>query len=426
MKFAIIGGGSSYTPELLDGLYTRVDRVPVTEVWIMDLDEQRLAINAEFARRMAQRHGTPFTIHATTDLREAVTDAKYVVTQIRVGGMQARINDEKLGLRHNIIGQETTGVGGFACALRTIPRILDVAHAMEELSPDGYLLNFTNPAGINTEAVIKHSKIKSVGMCNIPINLIMDLRKKFGGEVEEVELDYVGLNHLAWMRGVKIAGKDISKEALQFFIDTADDEWGPATAPAMKAAMKSMGMWCNPYLQYFYSPDTMLESLKQKPKTRGEDVVEVEKALFAKYQDPNLTEKPEELMKRGGAHYSTAAFYLVDAIENDLNARQVVCCRNNGAIPTFDDDAAVEVSALIGKDGAKAIPQEKPAPIIRGLMQEVKAYESMTVQAAVTGDRDAAYQALLLNPLLPNAVECEAVLADVLETNKPYLQGTFF
>lgn len=426
MKFAIIGGGSSYTPELLDGLFTRVDRVPVTEVWIMDLDPERLRINADFARRMATRHGKPFTIHTTTDLREAVHGAKYVVTQIRVGGMQARINDEKLGLRHNIIGQETTGIGGFACALRTIPRILDVAHAMEELSPSGYLLNFTNPAGINTEAVIKHSKITSVGMCNIPINLIMDLRKHFGGEVENIELDYVGLNHLAWCRGFKVDGKDVSQEVIQYFIDHAEDEWGPATVDAMRAAMKSMNMWCNPYLQYFYSPDTMLDSLKKKDKTRGEEVVEVEKALFAKYQDPNLTEKPEELMKRGGAHYSTAAFYLVDAIENDLNARQVVCCRNNGAIPTFDDDVAVEVSALIGKDGAKAIPQEKPVPIIRGLMQEIKAYESLTVQAAVKGDREAAYQALLLNPLMPNAVACEAVLADVLETNKPFLQGTFF
>ena len=426
MKFAVIGGGSSYTPELLDGLFSRVDRIPVKEVWIMDLDAERLRINADFAERMATHHGKPFTIHKTTDMREAVAGAKYVVTQIRVGGMQARINDEKLGLRHNIIGQETTGVGGFACALRTIPRILDVAHAMEELSPDGYLLNFTNPAGINTEAVIKYSKIKSVGMCNIPINLIMDLRKKFGGEVEEVELDYVGLNHLAWCRGFHVAGKDITQEAIQHFIDTAEEEFSPATSASMKAAMGRLHLWCNPYLQYFYSTDTMLESLKQKPTTRGEDVVEVEKALFAKYQDPNLTEKPEELMQRGGAHYSTAAFHLVDAIENDTNARQVVCCRNDGAVPTFDDDIAVEVSALIGKNGAKAIPQEKPVPAIRGLMQEIKAYESMTVQAAVTGDRETAFQALLLNPLMPNAIGCEALLEDLLETNKPYLQGTFF
>lgn len=426
MKFAVIGGGSSYTPELLDGLFSRVDRIPVKEVWIMDLDAERLRINTEFAQRMAAHHGKPFTIHQTTNLREAVAGAKYVVTQIRVGGMQARINDEKLGLRHNIVGQETTGVGGFACALRTIPRILDVAHAMEELSPEGYLLNFTNPAGINTEAVIKHSKIKSVGMCNIPINLIMDLRKKFGGEVEEVELDYVGLNHLAWCRGFKVAGKDITQEAIQHFIDTAEEEYSPATCASMKAAMGHLQLWCNPYLQYFYSTDTMLESLKQKSTTRGEDVVEVEKALFAKYQDPNLNEKPEELMQRGGAHYSTAAFYLVDAIENDLNARQVVCCRNNGAIPTFDDDVAVEVSALIGKDGAKAIPQEAPVPAIRGLMQQIKAYESMTVKAAVTGDRETAYQALLLNPLMPNALGCEALLEDLLETHKAHLQGTFF
>jgi 6-phospho-beta-glucosidase len=186
-------------------------------------------------------------------------------------------------------------------------------------------------------------------------------------------------------------------------------------------------MFCNYYLQYFYSTDTVLETIKAKPKTRGEEVLEIEAALFKKYADPNLNEKPEELGKRGGAHYSTAAFYLVDAIENDRQNRQIVCCRNNGAVPTFDDDVAVEVPALIGADGAKAIPQQAPEPAIRGLMQLIKAYESLTVEAAVTGNREAALQALLLNPLMPrSAADCQKLLDDVLETNKPYLQGTFF
>ena len=427
MKLTVIGGGSSYTPELLDGLFSRLDTIPVSELWLMDFDAERLGINAAFARRAAERHGAPFTIHQTADMRDAVRGAAYVVTQIRVGQMQARIADEQLGLRHNIIGQETTGVGGFACALRTIPRILEVAHAMEELAPEGFLLNFTNPAGINTEAVLRHSRIRTVGLCNVPIGMIMDVIKHFGGQPQDIELDYVGLNHLSWVRGFKKDGEDITQAVLEKFFEHARDEWEEeATRENMIAAMASLGMFCNYYLQYFYSTGTVLDTIKGKDRTRGEEVVEVERKLFEKYRDPNLIEKPEELSERGGAHYSTAAFLLIEALENDLQNRQIVCCRNDGAIPTFDDDVSVEVPAIIGRAGAKAIAQPAPEPPIRGLMQLVKAYETMTVRAAVSGDREAAFQALLLNPLAPNASGCRALLDDVLETNKPYLKGTFF
>ncbi len=427
MKITVIGGGSSYTPELLDGLFSRLDSIPATEVWMMDKDESRLSINAAFARRMAEKHGNPFTVHATSDLREAVRDAKYVVTQIRAGQMQARINDEKLGLRHNIIGQETTGVGGFACALRTIPRILEVARTMEELAPKGFLINFTNPAGINTEAVLKHSAIRTVGLCNVPIGMIMQVIKHFGGTVDDVELDYVGLNHLSWVRSFKVAGEDVTQKVLDKFIEVAEEEWEvEATRNNMIEAMKRLGMFCNYYLQYYYSTPTVLDSIKAKPCTRGEEVVSVEESLFKKYQDPELKEKPEELGKRGGAHYSTAAFLLVDAIENNRQNRQIVCCRNNGAIPTFDGDVSVEVPALVGAEGAKAIPQPAPAPVIRGLMQNIKAYESLTVEAAVKGDRKAAFEAMLLHPLMPDATGCAALLDELLEINRPHLQGTFF
>ena len=427
MKLSVIGGGSSYTPELLDGLFSRLEAIPVSEVWMMDQNAQRVEVNAAFARRMAERHGHPFAIHPTTELREAVKDAKYVITQIRVGQIQARIEDEKLGLRHGIIGQETTGVGGFACALRTIPRILDIAHAMEDLAPGGFLINFTNPAGINTEAVLKHSAIRTLGLCNVPIGMIMEVIKHFGGGVEDIALDYVGLNHLSWVRKFTKGGEDITESALETFFEHAREEWeDERTRDNMLEAMKSLHMFCNYYLQYFYSTDSVLETLRRKPKTRGEEVLEIEKALFEKYRDPNLTEKPEELGKRGGAHYSTAAFHLVEAIENDRRNWQIVCCRNSGAIPTFDDDVSVEVPAIIGSGGAEAIPQQAPEPPIRGLMQLVKAYETMTVEAAVTGDREAAFQALLLNPLTPDAAGCRALLEDLLEVNKPYLQGTFF
>jgi len=427
VKLAVIGGASSYSPELVDGLFARLDSIPVTELWMMDPNRDRLVVTAGLARRMADRHGNPFRVYDTGEMREAVKDASYVVTQIRVGGIQARIQDEKLGLRHGIIGQETTGVGGFACALRTIPRILEIARAMEELAPNGFLINFTNPSGIITEALIKHSTIKSVGLCNVPIGIIMDIVKHIGCTPEDIRLDYVGLNHLAWIRRVSIAGKDVTETALAKFIEMASEEWEvPEVRENMIAAMKSLGMILNGYLQYYYATSAVLDHLKTKEKTRGEEVVEVEKTLFEKYSQPNLYEKPEELSKRGGAHYSTAAFHLISAIQNNTRNRQIVCCRNNGAVPTFDDNVSVEVPAIIGKDGAKAVAQPKPDPVIRGLMQAVKAYETMTVEAAVRGDRERAFQAMLTHPLMPGAIGSRKLLDELLEINKPHLQGTFF
>ena len=427
MKLAVTGGGSSYTPELVDGLFQRLDTIPLTEVWLMDPDQERLSITADLSQRMAEAHGNPFTVHQTTDLEEAVKDAAYVVTQLRVGGSQARINDEKLGLRHGIVGQETTGVGGFACALRTIPSILEIAHAMERLAPRGTLVNFTNPSGIVTEALIKHSSIRSVGLCNVPIGMIMDIVEGLGCRMEEVELDYVGLNHLAWVRGCTIGGQDRWSDVFQRFLELAPQEWEQeAVCASMVEAMKSMNMGFNPYLQYFYATEAVLEHIKSKPKTRGEEVVEIENSLFEKYRQKELKEKPPELSKRGGAHYSTAAFHLISAIETDAKNHQVVCCRNNGAVPGFDDDAAVEVTAEIGKDGARALPQSAPEPAIRGLMQLIKSYETLTVEAAVTGDRECAFQALLNNPLLPDATACREVLNDVLEVNKAHVAEAFF
>jgi 6-phospho-beta-glucosidase len=430
MKLTVIGGGSSYTPELLDGLFSRLDSIPVSEVWLADTDTARVGVNADFARRMAAQRGNPFTLHATADIREAVKDARYVITQIRVGQMQARIADEKLGLRHNIIGQETTGVGGFVCALRTIPRLLDVARAMEASAPDAVMINFTNPAGINTEAMIRHGNIRTVGLCNVPIGMIMDIRKHLDDSVavEDIALDYVGLNHLSWVRKFFIRGEDVTDQALEAFYRNAREEWEEDdTRENMIQAMKSLHMFCNYYLQYYYSTETVLRTIKNKSCTRGEEVVDVEKALFEKYRDPAVSEKPEELSKRGGAHYSTAAFMLIDGIENDRRNRQIVCCRNNGAVPGFDDDASVEVPAIIGANGAAAIAQPAPEPAIRGLMQLIKAYETLTVEAAVTGDREKAFQALLSHPLAPpDSAKCRALLDDLLELNREYLTGTFF
>lgn len=426
MKLAVIGGGSSYTPELVDGIFAQAEKFLFDEICLMDQNPQRLDINHSFSERLAQRYGSKCKINKTTNINEALTDARYVLTQIRVGQMQARINDEKLGLKYGIIGQETTGIGGFACALRTIPVILDIAKTMEQICPDAFLINFTNPAGINTEAVIKYSKIRTIGLCNVPIGIIMQLIKFFGGTPEEVELDYVGLNHLSWVRNFKVRGMDITQEVLQKFWEHADEEWeDETTRNNMLEAMKSLNMFCNYYLQYYYSTESVFNQLKNKGKTRGEEVLEIEQKLFEKYSNPELREKPEELSKRGGAHYSTAALMVIDAIENDKKSRQIVCCKNNGAIPTFDDDISVEIPAIIDKNGAHAIAQPPPEHSIRGLMQLIKAYETLTVHAAVKGDRELAFQAMLSHPLMPDASQCRKLLNEVLEINKPFLNNFF-
>ncbi|HOV33837.1 MAG TPA: 6-phospho-beta-glucosidase [Candidatus Hydrogenedens sp.] len=426
MKLAVIGGGSSYTPELVDGIFAQSENFLFEEIWLMDQNPQRLDINHSFSERLAQRYGSKCKIYKTTDVNEALSNARYVLTQIRVGQMQSRINDEKLGLKYGILGQETTGIGGFACALRTIPVILDIARTMEQICPDAFLINFTNPAGINTEAVIKYSKIRTIGLCNVPIGIIMQLIKFFGGTPEEVELDYVGLNHLSWVRKFKVRGNDITREVLQKFWEHADEEWeDETTRNNMLEAMKSLNMFCNYYLQYYYSIESVLNQLKKKEKTRGEEVLEIERILFEKYSNPKLREKPEELSKRGGAHYSTAALMVIDAIENNKKSRQIVCCKNNGAIPTFDDDISVEVSAIIDKYGAHAIPQLPPEHSIRGLMQLIKAYETLTVHAAVNGDKELAFQAMLSHPLMPDASGCKKLLNEVLEINKPFLNNFF-
>lgn len=426
MKFAVIGGGSSYTPELVDGIFAREENFLFDEIWLMDQNEQRLEINHSFSQRLAQRYGTSCKIYKSTNIEETIKDARYVLTQIRVGQMQARISDEKLGLKYGIIGQETTGIGGFACALRTIPVIINIAKKMEELCPNAFLINFTNPAGINTEAVIKYSRIRTIGLCNVPIGIIMQIVKYLGGEPEEIELDYVGLNHLSWVRKFKKQGIDITHDVLKKFWEHAEEEWeDETTRNNMLEAMKSLNMFCNYYLQYYYSTESVLNQLKKKEKTRGEEVLEIEQKLFEKYANPELKEKPEELSKRGGAHYSTAALMVIDAIENDKKSRQIVCCKNNGAIPTFDNDVSVEISAIIDKEGAHSIPQPPPEHSIRGLMQLIKAYETLTVHAAIKGDRELAFQALLSHPLMPDAKKSRELLNELLEINKPYLKNFF-
>jgi 6-phospho-beta-glucosidase len=404
----------------------RVEKFPLTELCLMDIDAERLEIVGGFARRMVDARGAPFKVTLSTNQREAIRDAAYVTTQLRVGHMEARRKDEYLGLRHGLIGQETTGVGGMGKALRTIPVILSIARDMQELAqPGAMLVNFTNPAGLVTQALSKYAAgTPSVGVCNVPITarmmIVRALEEATGKQInpEHTQLKTLGLNHLSWHRGFSVDGEDVWPQVMRGFIETQKKlehpEWDIRT-------LETLGMIPNYYLQYFYYTDKKLKAQESWPPSRADEVIEVEKALLRQYADPNLREPPADLMKRGGAWYSTVATQLLTAHYNDLGETHVVNIKNNGAVKEWPADWVLEMPATVRRSGITPIPTEPLPPSQFGLIAAVKAYELLTVEAAVSGDRDAAYQALLVHPLGPRANKVQEVLDDMLETHRAYL-----
>ncbi len=431
LKVTVIGGGSSYTPELIKGFLDRVDSFPLDALWLVDISQERLDIVGGFAQRMVQAHGSPFTVHLTTDRRQGLEGASYVITQLRVGGMQARRNDEYLGKRWGLIGQETTGVGGMAKALRTIPVILSIAADMREVAPGALLVNFTNPAGLNTEAIFRYaSDIPAVGVCNVPITtkmkILQELERATGQTIDpaRAQLDTLGLNHLSWHRGFRVDGQDLWPMILQGYIERMRAEEDPEWPPEL---LENLGMIPNYYLQYYYFTEKKLAEQEAWEETgsRAEQVMAIEKDLLAEYAEPDRTEPPADLMKRGGAWYSTLATQILNAHYNDLNEVHVVNVPHRGAVPGWPEDWVLEMPARISRSGIQPLPADPLPPAQFGLLAHVKSYELLTVEAAVHGDRCAAYLALLAHPLGPSADKVQAVLDDMLETNKAYLPQFF-
>jgi 6-phospho-beta-glucosidase len=426
MKVAVIGGGSTYTPELVSGFLKRIREFPLDELWLMDIDAERLKVVGEFARRMVTAQGSPFKVELTTDQRAAVKGASYVTTQLRVGQMEARRKDEYLGKRHGLIGQETTGIGGMAKALRTIPVILGLARDMRELAAPGALLvNFTNPAGLVTQALSLYApQVPAVGVCNVSIttkmSILAGLELAAGRPIppERAELKTLGLNHLSWHRGFIVDGEDVWPQVIETYLkelrSEADPEWDPRTIEALQ-------MLPNHYLQYYYHTDRKLAEQEAWPPSRAEEVMEVEKDLLRQYADPALSEPPADLMKRGGAYYSTVATQLLTAHYNDLGETHVVNTRNGGAVKEWPADWVLEIPSRVSRAGIQPLPAEPLPPACFGLIAAVKAYELLTVEAAVHGDRQAAYQAMLVHPLGPKADRIPAVLDDLLETHRQHL-----
>jgi 6-phospho-beta-glucosidase len=413
MKLTLVGAGSSYTPELVDGLLRRYADLPIAELCLYDINPQRLATLAGLAARMVKASGLPIAVTSTQDRDETLAGAAFVNTLIRVGGMDARINDERIPLRHGVIGQETTGPGGMMKALRTIPVMLDLAQRMTEVCPNAWLINYVNPSGIIAEALGKHSRVRYVGLCSGPQSWSEAILRAMDVAPARGSVDWVGLNHLGFAIRVWVDGQDRTEAAVEAVADrwVLDPEW-----------LRTLGMIPATYLRYFYHPDAVLrEAAEPGYRTRGEQVREIEAELLRQYADPGLAGKPELLKQRGGGGYADVALAAMTAIHHNTGERQIIQTLNRGAVDGIPADASVEIPCLVDRTGPHPLRVGAIPLAVRGLVQAVKAYESLTVEAAVQGSRRLALQALMAHPLVPSWSVARPLLDDLLEANRPWL-----
>lgn len=422
LKIALIGAGSTYTPELMEGFINKKDSLPVEELYLMDIDDHKLEVVGGLAKRQIEAAGLKTKVVLTKSLDDSLDGASFVLAQIRVGKLPARVLDEKIPLKYDLIGQETNGIGGFFKGMRTIPEIFKITSRMEELCPDAWLINFSNPAGMLAEAVLNHTNTKMIGVCNVPINMIDSLKRRLG--LPNAEVEYVGLNHLSWVTSIKQDGVDYLQKAISEGINSEAMKNIPASGFTPEL-IKAVGAIPSSYLEYFYFKDDKLDKAKKVEKTRGEVCIDIENNLLDIYSNSTLHVKPELLNKRGGSRYSEVALNLVDSIYNDKQDIQVVNVKNNGAIDFMDDNDVIEISCVVGKDGAKPIKAHFKNEHIKEYMQMIKAYEKHSVNAALTGDEDEAMRALLINPLVFDYKKAYPCFQELKEAHKKYLPQFF-
>jgi 6-phospho-beta-glucosidase len=417
MKVAVVGGGSTYTPELVSGLARERDRLDVRELVLQDIDVERREVVGGMAGRMLDRAGFEGKLEVTGDLDRALDGADFVLIQIRVGGQEARLRDETLPLACGCIGQETTGAGGFAKALRTVPVVLELAQRVRERAArDAWIIDFTNPVGIVTRALLDGGH-RAVGLCNVAIGFQRSFARMLGVEPDRVLVDQVGLNHLTWVRAVRVDGSDVLPQLIA--------EQGELIAEQVeqpRRLLEELGAVPSYYLRYFYAHDEVLaEQLGGTP--RAEEVMDIERRLLEMYRDPSLAEKPSLLEQRGGAFYSEAAIGLATALATGSGETHVVDVRNAGTLGGLANDDVVELPARIERDGPVALPQEPLAPELLGLVQHVAAYERLTAEAAVTGDAVTARKALLAHPLIGQYALVEELVERLLQEGVQRLRG---
>jgi 6-phospho-beta-glucosidase len=415
VKVAVVGGGSTYTPELVEGFVTRGDRLPVDELVLLDIDAERLAIVGDLAERMLRRAGWTGSLARTGDARKAIKGADFVIVQLRVGGNRARFRDESIPLEFGCIGQETTGPGGFAKGLRTVPVVLELAELTAEVgAPGAWFVDFTNPTGMVTQALLDEGH-RAIGLCNVAIGFQRRFATHFRVEPERVRLEHVGLNHLTWERAVLIDGVDRLPELLDAELEVLADE---TEMPA--ELIRALGAVPSYYLHYYYLTPEVLEH-QRNGRTRAEQVMEIERELLELYRDPTLDTKPKLLEERGGAFYSDAAAALVASLHAGTGDVQVVNVLNGAAISNLPADDVVEVSATVDRDGAHPLDVRPLATDMLGLVQHAKAYERLTIEAARTGSRSTALRALMANPLVGDYVRAAPLLDALLDANREHL-----
>ena len=422
-KAAIIGAGSTYTPELIEGFIERNDNLRFESIVLMDINEKSLELSGGLAKRQLEKSGFRGEVLLTGDRSEALDGATCVFAQIRPGGMEGRIRDEKIPLKYGLLGQETTGAGGFMQALRTVPVIMEMVSDMKRLSADGaWLMNFSNPSGIIAEAVLNYTDAKMVGLCNCAINMVKGIADILG--TYDFDYEYVGLNHLSWITSVTLHGEE--KNLASSLAGKADTTMknNPITE-IDPVVMRAVPYIPSSYLNYYYTRSEQIQKCMDAEKTRGELCIEIEERLRAKYSDPELKEKPPELAERGGSLYATVAVAAAESIICDKNDSHVVAAKNNGAVPFMDDNDVVEVLCALGKNGIKPQKVSVYNEYIVGLMRAVKAYEKLAVKAALEGDRDIALAALMAHPLVGDTKKAIPMLEEMLEANKEELPRFF-
>ncbi|MFE9177516.1 6-phospho-beta-glucosidase [Streptomyces sp. NPDC007126] len=418
MKLTVVGGGSTYTPELIDGFARLRDTLPVEELVLVDPAADRLELVGGLARRIFAKQGHGGRVVTTSDLDAAVDGADAVLLQLRVGGQAARQQDETWPLECGCVGQETTGAGGLAKALRTVPVVLDIAERVRRANPDAWIIDFTNPVGIVTRALLQAGH-RAVGLCNVAIGLQRKFAGLLGVTPADVHLDHVGLNHLTWETAVRLGGPEGEDVLPRLLAEHGDTVAADLRLP--RPLLDRLGVVPSYYLRYYYAHDEVVDELRTKP-SRAAEVAEMERQLLEMYGDPALDEKPELLAKRGGAYYSEAAVDLATALLGGAGSPyQVVNTYNRGTLPFLPDDAVIEVPAAVGGKGASPLPVTDVDPLYAGLMANVTAYEDLALDAALRGGRDRVFRALLAHPLVGQYAYAEQLTDRLIAHNREHL-----
>jgi len=426
-KIVVFGGGSSYTPELLSGFIARKDTFYVKEIVLVDIEtgKHKLEVIHELGQRMFLASGLLTKLTSSYDPEEALVGADFVLNQIRVGGLEGRALDERISNEFGLIGQETTGAGGLFLALRTIPVVLNIAKMMEKICPQAFLINFTNPAGMVTEAVLRATAINCIGLCNVPINMKHEIAELLNKSVTQLSFDYIGLNHLSFITRVYDDQTDYTEGLLARADEIQEIVANVPQVENPEAVIQTIGLIPSPYLSYFYYEDQQvqkeLEKLNSGLGTRANEVMQAELELFEIYQDLELVNKPDALKKRGGSLYSEAALQLIEAIVHDSKACLTVNVLNGNAIVGLPANASVEVNCIVDAKGASPIESQILPPSVKGLIQQVKAYEQLAIQAVLDKDIQLAKQAIINNPLVHDAHVALKVFDALFEAHKEHL-----